>query len=605
MPSSSSLLNRLYSAKGQNSVEEAKAAYSEYAMCHCYNPQRLFLYDSHLGKRVWRDVPCGVCYHCRQTKMNSWVTRMYAHLDDFKHVYFVTLTYRGYNQLNSVSRYIMSRFSDCCWHYDNKNSNNRFAWHPCLLVKKHYQDFLKRLRKNTGYNDISYVVSGEYGHDFGRPHYHFIIFTNYELTYEQICKAWSVDLFRSSDGTIKQYCGQKCDINNRRLLYLLGRVDFNDLVINGTLNTTQKVVVDGQSFSADKCFSYVCKYVCKNNDYNSSRVKMSYHSLFKLIKMVHLYNHDILLDDVESFLDSHYIKYNDANIKFIKTKLCYEKIVENAPDGVDYLYRENLSQFRFIYSLGEKIKVDYFPKDIDEFVSVFSPFVEFSRGTAIGSLYAKAHISEFVNGVFKRPQMQVKGFVIPSYFTRKVGEFIYGLRKFSSSVSGFSTTLGNLPIMRDYMSKVLSGEVSFGFISHIESVESVDILLRSKTSCWVEKCLGKTIRYIFVRCEDTDEDIYACGYVFNRSSRHYDLVTAVPLFQFLQRQLYNIDAVIHRHAEQLALTIRSNADFEHCKQLLGEFGLIESQLRADFVDYQTKYLSDKQADYEMLHRYVD
>jgi len=60
------------------------------------------------------------------------------------------------------------------------------------LVKKHYQDFMKRFRKRfQGYNEVSYVnesgetvVSrpirfyhcGEYGELHGRPHYHALIF---------------------------------------------------------------------------------------------------------------------------------------------------------------------------------------------------------------------------------------------------------------------------------------------------------------------------------------------------------------------------------------------------------------------------------------------
>lgn len=43
------------------------------------------------------------------------------------------------------------------------------------LVKKHFQDFMKRLRKNTGVK-LRYFVCGEYGEQTFRPHYHAIIF---------------------------------------------------------------------------------------------------------------------------------------------------------------------------------------------------------------------------------------------------------------------------------------------------------------------------------------------------------------------------------------------------------------------------------------------
>lgn len=43
------------------------------------------------------------------------------------------------------------------------------------LNHKHFQDFMKRLRKRFG-NDIRYYMCGEYGGEFGRPHFHAILF---------------------------------------------------------------------------------------------------------------------------------------------------------------------------------------------------------------------------------------------------------------------------------------------------------------------------------------------------------------------------------------------------------------------------------------------
>lgn len=45
------------------------------------------------------------------------------------------------------------------------------------LVKKHFQDFMKRLRKSLGKDElIRYYHCGEYGDQYGRPHYHALIF---------------------------------------------------------------------------------------------------------------------------------------------------------------------------------------------------------------------------------------------------------------------------------------------------------------------------------------------------------------------------------------------------------------------------------------------
>lgn len=44
------------------------------------------------------------------------------------------------------------------------------------LNKKHFQDFMKRLRKWLAHKKIRFFHCGEYGENFGRPHYHAIIF---------------------------------------------------------------------------------------------------------------------------------------------------------------------------------------------------------------------------------------------------------------------------------------------------------------------------------------------------------------------------------------------------------------------------------------------
>lgn len=43
------------------------------------------------------------------------------------------------------------------------------------LVKKHFQLFMKRLRRVVS-KKISFIHTGEYGDEFGRPHYHALIF---------------------------------------------------------------------------------------------------------------------------------------------------------------------------------------------------------------------------------------------------------------------------------------------------------------------------------------------------------------------------------------------------------------------------------------------
>jgi hypothetical protein len=57
--------------------------------------------------------------------------------------------------------------------YDNENCPRTGT-----LVLKHWQDFMKRLRKKYSHKKLSFYHCGEYGEQQGRPHYHAIIFNH-------------------------------------------------------------------------------------------------------------------------------------------------------------------------------------------------------------------------------------------------------------------------------------------------------------------------------------------------------------------------------------------------------------------------------------------
>lgn len=91
-------------------------------------------------------VPCNQCIGCRVDRVSQWATRLVheAQLHDQKS--FLTLTYDDE-------------------HLPLSNS----------LVKKDLQDFMKRLRYHHG-GKLRFYASGEYGDNYGRPHYHVILF---------------------------------------------------------------------------------------------------------------------------------------------------------------------------------------------------------------------------------------------------------------------------------------------------------------------------------------------------------------------------------------------------------------------------------------------
>ena len=93
------------------------------------------------------EVPCGRCIGCRLDRAHAWAIRIMHESQSYEHAYFITLTY-----------------SD---EHLPKNGS---------LEKKHFQDFMKRLRSRNLGKRISYFHCGEYGEQLHRPHYHACIF---------------------------------------------------------------------------------------------------------------------------------------------------------------------------------------------------------------------------------------------------------------------------------------------------------------------------------------------------------------------------------------------------------------------------------------------
>lgn len=92
------------------------------------------------------DVPCGQCIGCRLDRSRDWAARCVheASLHDLS--VFVTLTY-----------------------------DDDFIPVGGTLVKRHFQLFMKRLRKAHS-SPIRFFACGEYGDETLRPHYHAILF---------------------------------------------------------------------------------------------------------------------------------------------------------------------------------------------------------------------------------------------------------------------------------------------------------------------------------------------------------------------------------------------------------------------------------------------
>ena len=123
-------------AKGQRNIN---ATYS-----------RLVKIASPMGE-PFLDVPCGKCEACLVRRTNEWSFRLFQERKNSKNSFFITLTY---DELN-VPR-------------DKKNGN-------LALNKRDCQLFIKRLRNHYG-KGLRYFLCSEYGENFGRPHYHMLLF---------------------------------------------------------------------------------------------------------------------------------------------------------------------------------------------------------------------------------------------------------------------------------------------------------------------------------------------------------------------------------------------------------------------------------------------
>lgn len=118
----------------------------------CYSPLKGYrsptgAWQSRKGNSVGKmELKCGQCMGCRLDKSKEWAARITHEAQMHDYNCFVTLTY-----------------SDDYLPVDES------------LDKKHFQKFIRKLRKKTG-KKIRYYHAGEYGSNTERPHYHAILF---------------------------------------------------------------------------------------------------------------------------------------------------------------------------------------------------------------------------------------------------------------------------------------------------------------------------------------------------------------------------------------------------------------------------------------------
>lgn len=103
-----------------------------------------FAKTSHSGEEL--ELPCGQCWECRFKRSRDWAIRCMHEAQLHDENSFITLTYAT----------------------EHLPPNDSLAY-------PQFQKFMKRLRKQAG-KRVRFYMCGEYGENFGRPHYHACLF---------------------------------------------------------------------------------------------------------------------------------------------------------------------------------------------------------------------------------------------------------------------------------------------------------------------------------------------------------------------------------------------------------------------------------------------
>ena len=184
------------------------------------------------------EVACGQCLGCNLDYSRMWAMRIVHEAS--MHEYnggncFVTLTYRDK--------------ADCTWHQFQNGKHVPDDW---SLNKKHFQDFMKRLRKFFPKQNVRYFYAGEYGRkckhgidiervgcplcNVGRPHYHACLFN---------CHFDDLEPYES-DGGITRYTSKSLE-----KLWGFGFVDVGELNFNSASYTARYILKKVRSIKSD------------------------------------------------------------------------------------------------------------------------------------------------------------------------------------------------------------------------------------------------------------------------------------------------------------------------------------------------------------------
>lgn len=463
----------------------------KFQVSNCLSKVRIQRINQSNGVLENVDVPCGRCFHCKNTHTNEWFTRMSLHSEYYPYVYYVTFTYAspfsaasvGCDFIkvdNNVKRLCvgkqyaaalkdMHKRTGTHFTYNSNNTNHERKGLPALLNQKHMQNMIKVLRRTiTNGAQISYYYVGEYGHKHGHPHYHMILWSDRPIfnLYNKLRRAWSrAYCYKDDPNKVVPYRGQK-GMHVFRCPF--GHVDFDDLVADGAFSRSS-------SSSAKSVFAYVCKYLHKD-DYNTAQV------------------------------DAYYSK-----LQFQNNKLNDDDFIQKEFEGS-------------LYSLPE-------------FRKKCAPFARCSNHRPIGKDYALEHIEEFTQYLTKiAPDAQGKSRIFPSYFRKLAKRQVFAFMRSKTYYNTDSLSYGNM----------------LGNIAYLRELSSGVCLCSSRTFdervCGVPYQVGDEIELPLLCFYDTKNGFhykcriyslgerFVCNYAiekYNRSTRKFDFLGSLSCADFL------------------------------------------------------------------------
>lgn len=138
-------------------------------------------------------VPCKWCSGCQEKYSKEWATRCMLEASQYKHNYFVTLTYNEENIPRDdelINKKTGEIFQNDNWEQGHLNPDD---------LKKFMKDIREYWRTKFNHTGIRFYASGEYGGITKRPHYHIIIF-NLPIPLENL------ELYKIKNGNILWNC---------------------------------------------------------------------------------------------------------------------------------------------------------------------------------------------------------------------------------------------------------------------------------------------------------------------------------------------------------------------------------------------------------------